>query len=113
MEEDSPRGFAMMPIWLLRCKEVSQDARTIYLHLSAYVGEDKLCWPSQLRLADESGMSERQVRRCIKELRDQGIVTVEVIKHATGRRNVYRLMVDRRGGAAKQAGPIRSPRPEN
>lgn len=96
-------GFAVIPNWLLRSENVSPHAKMLYLHLSSRVDEHGVCWPSQRRLADESGMSERQVQRALSELKNFGIVRVEVEKHATGRRNRYHLIVDRFGGAATRA----------
>ena len=98
---DSPDGFAVIPVWLLRSESVSLHAKVVFLHLSSRVGREGVCWPSQRRLAEESGMSERQVRRALIELSSLGAVQIEVERHATGRRNRYRLLIDRLGGAAR------------
>ena len=96
-------GFAVTPIWLLRSKSLSPHATLIYLHLSSRVDREGVCWPSQKRLAEESGISERQVQRAVSELKLLGVLEVTVEAHATGRRNRYRLLVDRFGGAATQS----------
>lgn len=108
-------GFAVIPTWLLRSRSVSPQAKVVFLHLSSRVSEEGVCWPSQVGIAEDSGLGERTVQRATAELRRLGLIDVTVERTPTGRRNRYRLMVDRfgQGGAASQAGPMPPHRREN
>jgi hypothetical protein len=49
--------------------ELSKEARLLYVYLSRFANSaDKKCWPSIDTLAKLSGISERKVRYCLKEL---------------------------------------------
>jgi DNA-binding transcriptional ArsR family regulator len=103
---EQPEGFAVLPIWLLRSKKFSRNARDVFLHLSSRVNQHGAAWPSQETLADDSGMGRATVQRALRELREGGLITITVERTPTGKRNVYHLAVDRFANA--QVGGVAS-----
>jgi DNA-binding transcriptional MocR family regulator len=101
----SDTGFAVIPIWLLRSPDFSHHAKTVFLHLSSRVNKEGSAWPSQETIAANSGLGERTVQRAVAELREAGLIQVVVEHTGAGRRNVYRLRVDKfgKGGDASEA----------
>lgn len=49
--------------------------KLVAIILADHADNDGLCWPSYRRIAQRANMSERTVRRHIKELQDLGIIT--------------------------------------
>lgn len=77
---------AFAPNWLLRRTEISAGAKLLYAKLAQY-GRSGECYPGQERLAEELGVSPRQVRRYVQELEDEGLV---LVRHTgNGRTNRY------------------------
>jgi hypothetical protein len=54
--------------------ELGKDARSILLHIGVYMDLDGLAFPSSTRLAEDSGYSERAVRKALRDLREAGVV---------------------------------------
>jgi hypothetical protein len=54
--------------------ELAKDARSILLHIGVYMDLDGLAFPSSTRLAEDSGYSERAVRKALRDLREAGVV---------------------------------------
>jgi hypothetical protein len=57
-----------IPNALVRYKGLSPSAKLVYGRLSQYAGEDGKCFPAEDVLADEVGLSKRQVYRLLSEL---------------------------------------------
>lgn len=66
--------------------------RVLLFYLANHVAlPDLECWPSQPTLADECGMTERQVRRSRDQLRNDGLISFSA---GTGReQSIYRLLM--------------------
>lgn len=73
-------------------RRTSLADRVLLFYLANHVAlPDLECWPSQPTLADECGMTERQVRRSRDQLRTDGLITFSA---GTGRdRSIYRLLM--------------------
>lgn len=69
--------------------DVDHYAKAVLQTLRFYVNKDGECWPSVVRIARESGMSERKVREVINGLEESG--HIEVVRSPGRRTNVYRL----------------------
>lgn len=78
---------AMTPNWLLCRKEVSHAAKLCYARLSQYAGKNGHCFPKQSTLAEELGVSERQLRDYIRELISLDLL--ESTQHGIGASNSY------------------------
>lgn len=63
-----------IPEALVRFPDVSPGAKLCYGRLTRYAGEKGTCYPSQDTLAGELGVSARNVRRYIEELRSVGLI---------------------------------------
>lgn len=85
---------------VLHHSKATASAKLILTALAWHTGEERLdgCWPSQETLAKYANISDRQVRRCLKELVELGEVLV--IKHGSSRTrsaaasNLYIVLVD-------------------
>ena len=63
-----------IPEALVRCKDLSPGAKISYGRLARYAGQDGACHPRQQTLADELGVSGRQVRTYLGELIQHGFL---------------------------------------
>jgi len=59
---------AFVPNWLMQRKELSPGSKLLYGRLSQYAGEDGHCYPGQALLAQELGVSVRQIYTYTQEL---------------------------------------------
>lgn len=85
-------GFAAVPTWMIRDKRVPRNAILVYASLSSRSGLREI-YPSQETIAEESGLSDRTVRKMLKELETLGVLTRERRKSAGVKRatDSYRL----------------------
>lgn len=90
---DDEVGWSAIPNWMLRDPSIDRNVKMVYIVMSGRVNRYKVCWPSQQSIADDAGISVATVKRAIAQMVALGILTVSVQKHATGRRNVYRLHI--------------------
>lgn len=82
---DLTPGALVIPEWLLR-SGVGPLARLVWAHIAMRQGRGDKAWPSVADIAQTQGIAEKTVRRCIAQLEDAGLLTVERQK---GRGNVY------------------------
>lgn len=61
----------------------------VYMSLCLYVNKDRVCWPSIDRIAEQWGMSPRNVIRCIGFLKDFNIIKVY---SKPGKSNIYEIL---------------------
>ena len=54
--------------------QLPQAQKLILLILAHHADKDMTCYPGQQRLAQQSGMSDRNVRRAVAELEKQGLI---------------------------------------
>jgi hypothetical protein len=66
---------SFIPNWLMRRPELSQGAKLCYARLAQYAGEGGHAHPAQETLAKELAVSDRQVRKYVKELMAQELIT--------------------------------------
>jgi hypothetical protein len=72
---------AIVPNWLLERNELSQGAKLAYARLCQYAAKDGAdegaAWPKRETLADELGVTARQVDRYLKELESYKLIEVD------------------------------------
>jgi hypothetical protein len=72
---------AIVPNWLLERRELSQGAKLAYARLCQYAAKDGTdegtAWPRRETLADELGVTARQVDRYLKELENNKLIHVD------------------------------------
>ncbi len=68
---DLSRDYTVnIPSWIVRYRGIPMGAKIVYGTLYRYAGKNCLSFPKMPELAKEVGVSERQVRDYVKELRD-------------------------------------------
>lgn len=70
-------GFAAFPYVVMRDKALSLGARMTYAFLLMYAWQEGSCFPGQVKLAEEMGLSERQLRRYLYELSENAYIRIE------------------------------------
>ncbi len=72
--------------WAFSAKVESSNAKFILVALSNYADEDGYCYPSQARLARDTGQSERSVRRHLAQLEADEWITRSERRRKNGSR---------------------------
>lgn len=85
-----------IPNALVRYKGLSPSAKLVYGRLSQYAGKDGKCFPSEDVLADEVGLSKRQVYRLISELENERFIVCQ----ATGYMFLWHDIFDQKPAAS-------------
>ena len=83
------KGYTKIPNDMLNVSQLSIPARYLYCVLTRHCGKSEWCFPGQITLGKELGISSRHVRNLVKELENIGLLT----KQRTGynKSNTYRL----------------------
>ncbi len=55
---------------------LARDARSVLVHAAVYMDLNGWCFPSATSLAEDTGYTEKSVRKALRELREAGIVVV-------------------------------------
>lgn len=89
--------------WAVEQKVGSQSAKFLLLILANYADNAGMCWPSQERLAADTEMTDRGIRKCLALLVEKGLVQVDERRGTSGVRktNVYRLALPERGSSCE------------
>lgn len=61
-------GFTQVPNFILTKKDISVGAKLAYAILLKYAWNNDACFPGQVKLADDMGVTDRSVRTYLKEL---------------------------------------------
>jgi hypothetical protein len=77
-----------IPNTLLRYHKLSHGAKIVWGRLAQYAGENGEAYPKISSLADETGMSDRQVKTYLKELREHKLIKSD----RTGSSNKYHFL---------------------
>jgi hypothetical protein len=78
-----------------RIMAIEPAALKVYLDLLTYVGSGLWeCWPAMATIANDVGLSRPSVKRCLRSLRDAGLIDVEPRQHECGypKSNMYRIL---------------------
>ena len=86
--------FSHLDIQVMQYKGLSFYAKAIYALLTTYVDIRTRSWSVKAKtLAETAGISERQTRYALKELKDMGIITIEAVyKDGHQKASVYTLI---------------------
>ena len=85
----STMGFTQVPNFLLKSKKLSSGDKMAFAMLLSYAWQNDYCFPGQRRLAEDLGLEERSVRRNLKSLEANGLLTIQ--RRGLGKTNVYEL----------------------
>ena len=84
--------------WCIKQKCATPSTKLVLFVLSNYSDEKHSCYPSEKKLAEIVGVSERQIRRCLHWLEENKYITIQP---RAGTSNRYFMRVDmgvQRGG---------------
>ncbi len=81
---------SFIPNWLLRCNDISAEAKLVYARLCQFAGKEGQAWPSVATLAEECGINERTMERYLSELKRFGLI--EAVRRGLGLTNAYRFL---------------------
>ncbi|OUO91843.1 helix-turn-helix domain-containing protein [Cloacibacillus sp. An23] len=86
--------FSHLDIQVMQSSSLSFYAKGIYALLTTYMDIRTRSWSVKVKtLAETAGLSERQVRYALKELKDMGIITSEAVyKDGHQKASVYTLI---------------------
>lgn len=77
--------------WCIRQTTDTPTTKLVLFILSNYADENGSCYPSEKKLAELVGVSDRQIRRCLKYLVNAELIKIETRK---GTSNRYYLSMD-------------------
>jgi len=77
--------------WCIKQETDTPTTKLVLFILSNYADEQGSCYPSEKHLASIVGVSDRQIRRCLKWLITNNLIRAE---HRTGTSNRYYLTMD-------------------
>ncbi len=82
-------GFTQVPNFLLKSKKLSSGDKMTFAMLLSYAWQNDFCFPGQLRLAEDMGVTERSVRTHLKALEANGLLAIK--QRGLGKTNIYEL----------------------
>ena len=85
----SMMGFTQVPNFLLKSKKLSSGDKMAFAMLLSYAWQNDYCFPGQRRLAEDLGLDERSVRRNLKSLEVNGLLSIK--QRGLGKTNIYEL----------------------
>ena len=85
----SMMGFTQVPNFLLKSKKLSSGDKMAFAMLLSYAWQNDYCFPGQRRLAEDLGLYERSVRRNLKSLEVNGLLSIK--QRGLGKTNIYEL----------------------
>jgi DNA-binding MarR family transcriptional regulator len=83
------KGFTQVPNFLLKSAKLSAGDKMTFAMLLSYAWQNDYCFPGQQTLAKDLGLDERSVRRHLKSLEANGLLTIQ--RRGQGKTNVYEL----------------------
>ena len=84
-------GFTQVPNFLLKSSALSAGDKMTFAMLLSYAWQNDYCFPGQQRLAIDLGLDERSVRRHLKALQAEGLLTIN--RRGQGKTNIYELLL--------------------
>ena len=84
-------GFTQVPNFLLKSKNLSAGDKLAFAMLLSYAWQNDYCFPGQRRLAEDMGLHETNVRKHLKSLEADGLLTIQ--RRGQGKTNIYTLML--------------------
>ena len=85
----SAKGFTQVPNFLLKSKKLSAGDKMTFAMLLSYAWQNDFCFPGQVRLGEDLGLHETNVRKHLKSLEANGLLTIK--RRGQGKTNIYEL----------------------
>ena len=67
--------FGIVSRSVITAPDLSMQAKCVYSALACYANKQRSCFPSISTLADDLNVSQRTIKRLIKELKDKDYIT--------------------------------------
>ena len=83
------KGFTQVPNFLLKSNKLSAGDKLAFAMLLSYAWQNDYCYPGQKRLAEDMGLHETNVRKHLKALEANGLLSIT--RRGQGKTNVYTL----------------------
>src|SRR5271154_702852 len=83
------RGFTQVPNFLLRSNKLSPGDKLAFAMLLSYAWQNDYCFPGQVRLGEDLGLHETNVRKHLKSLQTNGLLAIK--RRGQGKTNIYQL----------------------
>jgi DNA-binding MarR family transcriptional regulator len=99
-------GFTQVPNFLLKSKNLSAGDMLAFAMLVSYTWQNDYCFPGQQRLAEDMGLHETNVRKHLKSLEANGLLSIT--RRGQGKTNIYTLHLKPRKKAMVQTERKRS-----
>lgn len=84
------RGYVQMPRVVLFSKALSDGDKIVHLLLLSFAWKQPSCFPSQGKLGEMRGKTERQMRRNLKSLSNHGYINI--VQNGSARANTYEIL---------------------
>src|SRR5271156_1522811 len=82
-------GFTQVPNFLLKSKKLSAGEKMTFAMLLSYAWQNDYCSPGQVRLGQDVGLHETNVRKHLKSLEANGLLSIQ--RRGQGKTNIYEL----------------------
>src|SRR3989440_5777419 len=73
----SAKGFTQVPNFLLKSKKLSAGDKMTFAMLLSYAWQNDFCFPGQVRLGEDLGLHETNVRKHLKSLEANGLLSIK------------------------------------
>jgi DNA-binding MarR family transcriptional regulator len=83
------KGFTQVPNFLLKSKTLSAGDKMTFAMLLSYAWQNDYCFPGQVRLGKDLGLHETNVRKHLKSLEANGLLSIR--RRGQGKTNIYEL----------------------
>lgn len=91
MENENGEGtgisFVIMPIEILQDKNLTPSEKILYCYLSLF--KKGVCFQSNEKLAEMTGLDESTIKRGLKKLSDMQYVFIEFVNNNSAMRRIY------------------------
>lgn len=84
-------GFTQVPNFLLKSKKLSSGDKLAFAMLLSYAWQNDHCFPGQRKLGEDMGLHETNVRRHLKSLETNGLLSIT--RRGQGKTNIYTLIL--------------------
>jgi DNA-binding transcriptional ArsR family regulator len=82
-------GFTQVPNFVLKSKKLSAGEKMTFAMLLSYAWQNDYCFPGQIRLGHDLGLHETNVRKHLKSLEANGLLSIQ--RRGQGKTNIYEL----------------------
>jgi len=83
------KGFTQLPNFILKSKKLNAGDKITFAMLLSYAWQNDYCFPGQVRLAEDLGLHETNVRKHLKSLEANGLLAIT--RRGQGKTNIYEL----------------------